>query len=327
MTTRQPLFLIIDGNNLAHYAFGIGHERKIDSATDRRLAVHLHRWLEESNAGWIQVELCQDGPAGDVPAHPQVQIFEAQPPRTADDEIIDRVISHTHTGQACLVLSNDEFLLEEAVSAGSGVFRVYDFVLSASVDQPRFLPAIDLPEPPQPRAPAPQPGATLADFLTPRPVHHASQKASRRPPGQVKPAAALPAPLRLAESEPGPAAGPSCRLTMGTWPPAAGVKFLLDSFCPHHRAKNRDLVAAFDPASFSPADLAELARMLVESCGSEPDFARRGSLMDRVRLALLLAGEQPLSLQALAEQTGLKGAGLLGRLREKARPWVEILPN
>ncbi len=118
--------------------------------------------------------------------------------------------------------------------------------------------------------------------------------------------------------------GPFYFLSIDTWPVEEGVRFLLNAFCPRHRAAYQDLIDTFDPADLRPADLRALAELLLHACGNEPGFARRGALMARVRLALLQARGEPLGLAELAERTGLKLNGLRGRIKEKAGKWVEI---
>ncbi len=68
-----------------------------------------------------------------------------------------------------------------------------------------------------------------------------------------------------------------------------------------------------------------LAEFLRSACSAEPGFTHRGSLMDRVRLALLKAGDTGLDLAALAAEIGLKPEGLGGRIKRKANGWLEIL--
>jgi hypothetical protein len=118
--------------------------------------------------------------------------------------------------------------------------------------------------------------------------------------------------------------GPFYFLSIENWPIEEGVRFLLNSFCPRHRAEYQDLLAAFDRAALRPIDLRALAELLLHACGSEPEFARQGALMARVRLALLQARGEPLSLEELAKRTGLKYSGLRGRIKAKAGLWVEI---
>ncbi len=102
------------------------------------------------------------------------------------------------------------------------------------------------------------------------------------------------------------------------------MRFLLNGFCSHHRAAYQDLIEAFASPDLRPGDLRALAELLLHACGSEPGFTRRGALMARVRLALLQARGEPLSLAELAERTGLKLNGLRGRIKDKAGKWIEI---
>ena len=118
---------------------------------------------------------------------------------------------------------------------------------------------------------------------------------------------------------------PAYRLTLETWPLAAGVRFLVDSFCPQHGDEYRKLYRSLKDHPLVQADLTELAAALVESCGQEPGFAARGSLLDRVRLALLLSPNEDVPLAVVVERTGLNPRGLHGRIKEKARGWLKIV--
>jgi hypothetical protein len=126
--------------------------------------------------------------------------------------------------------------------------------------------------------------------------------------------------------EPSPAfEGPFYQVDFDRWPLAEGIRFLKQSFCPAHRKEYRDLLAAVDYENPKTADVRAVAELLLFACGDEPDFARRGSMMDRVRLALLQAGGDLLSAAEIAPRTGLKPEGLQGKIRQKAGYWVSIL--
>ncbi len=138
--------------------------------------------------------------------------------------------------------------------------------------------------------------------------------------------------LHLARTErnqeaPDPTEGPRYRIDFGTWPLTAGRRFLIDSFCPLHRAEIADLLSAFDEASFTHHDLQALAEILLARCGREPDFVRGGSLMDRARRVLLLAGDRATALMTIARTTGRAPSELRRKLRQNEGKWVQRVPE
>jgi hypothetical protein len=122
------------------------------------------------------------------------------------------------------------------------------------------------------------------------------------------------------------AEGTCYRISFETWPVAAGRRFLIDSLCPVHRAEIADLLAAFDEQNFTRQDLRALAEILLDSCGGEPDFVRRGSLMDQARRALLLAGDAALPIAVIAHATGRSPAELHRKLKQNEGKWIERAP-
>ena len=123
------------------------------------------------------------------------------------------------------------------------------------------------------------------------------------------------------------AEGVGYRISFETWPVATGRRFLIDSFCPTHRAEVAGLLSAFDEAGFTRPDLQALAEILLDTCGGEPDFIRRGSLMDQARRVLLLAGDAALPVAALARATGRAPAELRRKLKQNEGKWVERVPE
>ena len=118
-------------------------------------------------------------------------------------------------------------------------------------------------------------------------------------------------------------------LTISTWPINTGVRFLLASFCSTHRLQFINLLDSFDLSQLRAEDLVILAEFLRTTCSAEPGFTHRGSLMDRVRLALLKAGDTGLDLATLAVEIDIKPEGLGGRIKRKANGWLaaRISPN
>lgn len=114
-------------------------------------------------------------------------------------------------------------------------------------------------------------------------------------------------------------------LDLNRWPIEEGIRFLIKSFCQIHRSEYQDLIDLIDPAKANREDLRALAELLLYTCSGEENFARRGSLLTRVRLTLLQARGELVSLSGLAQAAGLKKHGLQGRIKAKANHWVEIL--
>jgi len=103
------------------------------------------------------------------------------------------------------------------------------------------------------------------------------------------------------------------------------VHFLNQAFCTAHLAEYKDLLDLVDAENPALEDLRALADLLLHTYAEEEQFARRGSLMTRVRLALLQARGEPVCLSELAKATGLKKHGLQGRIKAKAGPWLVII--
>jgi len=118
---------------------------------------------------------------------------------------------------------------------------------------------------------------------------------------------------------------PHYYLDLDQWLLDDGIRFLVQSFCPTHRAEYQDLIDLVNTEKAAADDLRALADLLLYTCSHEDNFARQGSLMARVRLALLQARGEPVSLTALADATGLKRHGLHGRIKAKAGRWVAII--
>lgn len=394
-----PLVLLIDGNNLAHHLYShLGPRQKMTPADSRRLIAHLASYALNYQAA-LQIELCLDRSPQDFDLPPDnLLVMHADYPHTGDGLLLSRFWYHHLGGHACLVVTNDEVILDEVAQAQGMALRVYDFVRRVGLVSPVFRAPDELPpvmprcigptETGQPRAlplalsasvyfriiednrqrsasktVQPQTYDPRANTSQPvKPNRHsttqpAPMQADRREGAtqevETQGVAALEGAAILSQADlpadrgqwpepaaaPDPAAvetnalagptegeaGPYYFLSLENWPVNEGVHFLLHAFCSRHQAEYRDLVQSFDTDDLRPADLRALAELLLHACGSEPDFAQRGALMTRVRLALLQAGGEPLSLKEIARRTGLKPLGLQGRIKEKAGRWVEIL--
>lgn len=373
MLPSEPLILLVDGNNLAHFLYtNLNPGQKMTRADSQRLVEHLDSY-SRSYAGILQVELCLDRSPGDPEIASGMQVFHAEYPQTADDLLLGRFWFHRLAQRPCLVITNDEAILEEVSEAQGNGMRVYDFVRRPGLTAPVFrapdeLPGAALPAPVDPKInptlslsasiyfrivkedqarsktamqnrdtgskPAARSEPALEAGPETPPLPEAVLAASERvaPPEPASPADALPMenpgnpqhPLALPEDKQS-VEGPYYFLSLDTWPLAEGARFLLNAFCPRHLAEYRDLVGTLNFSALQPADLRALAELLLHTCGNEPEFATQGALMARVRLALLQARGEPLSIEQLAERTGLKRHGLQGRIKEKAGRWIEIL--
>lgn len=361
MISKPPLFLLIDGNNLAHFLYtNLSPGQKMTPGDSQRLITHLAAYARTYRD--VDVELCLDRFPGAWDPQPEnLHIYYAEYPRTGDDLLLGRLWFHHLGGRNCMMITNDEVLLDEVAETGAAALRVYDFVRRPGLNAPVFrapeeLPALPGPftrmtiEPPQPES--------LQRSIYFRIITEDGQTGPNTPPGQPVSRAQqqpdilkehFPAPQPWGETAllveedleaslallDGPVEiantptmdgvdDPYYILNLDQWPVEEGVRFLLNSFCPAHREKYQDLMSHFSIEALRPADLRALAELLLHTCGDEPDFARHGSLMTRVRLALLQARGEPLSIKDLAARTGFKLPGLRGRIRQKARPWVII---
>lgn len=361
---KEPRILIIDGNNLAHHLYpNLLPGRKMTPDDSRRLVEHLGSYARNYPER-LNIELCLDRSPGELGNPPEnLRILFAEYPQTGDDLLLGRFWFHTYSHRPCLVVSNDEGIRLEVTRAGEPCLLVYDFVRRPGLISPAFLDPQDFPPLIQKPGTDNQAGQPLTfstsiyfriveeDRAAKEKILSASRNIARQVSGE------LPSPIEIPRREPDQpgengtkdeaiqkeltmqppvqeTAGsieeydeesPYYFLSPDTWPVGVGVRFLLSAFCPQHREQYHDLMSEFDPDSLRPVDLRALAELLLHACGGEPDFSRRGALMNRVRLALLHARGEPLSLTQLAEQTGLKRTGLRGRIKQKAYPWIEIL--
>lgn len=352
--------LLIDGNNLAHFTYHtLSRNKRMTKADTQRLVEHLSSYIHNYGDS-VEIELTLDhGRDEDHEVPSGLRIFTAEHPQNADQVLLDRLAFHLHEKRPCLVISGDEKdVLEPARSLGANTLKVSAFVRRVGQKNPVFRDPDDLP-PILPSSIGPFFGTDQGAKSAPAPsMRLVFQKSSghrhstrlhkpiAHPPafptpssdtatGPVQPVFAVPDPgaecllpdgslqavpaekkAETAERE------PIYTLNVSGWPVEEGARFLLQAFCRKHRAEHHDLVDLNQPA-LKPGDLEVLAAILLETCGAEPDFAQRGSLMDKVRLALLQAGGS-LTMSQLAERTGLRVTGLRGRIKEKARTWIRI---
>lgn len=366
--------LVIDGNNLAHFLYpNLGPGQKMTSADSLRLISHLNSYARQFGQS-IEVELCLDRFPGDPGSlYDSMRVLWAHFPQNGDDLLIDRFWFHHISQHPCLVITNDEDILDEVNQAGGNSLRVFDFVRRPGLNSPVFrepadLPQVSLPTHNQDENLSGVPfSASIYFRLVEDPRLHDNRK-SRLLDQDTNQAAAISTPqpshpdpeldhFPPVFSEPVIEANPSIEfptnplsgirsskrgtttnsnpqnqeihyiLDLDQWPMGEGIRFLAQSFCPRHRIEYKDLIDLINPKKAAADDLRALAELLLFACGNEEDFARRGSLMAQVRLALLQARGKPLSIGDLSTITGLKRNGLQGRIKAKAGRWgVLIFP-
>jgi predicted RNA-binding protein with PIN domain len=336
----MTVYVLLDGFNLAHYLFELAPLTPVTAQIDQPLIDVLGSWAARWGA---EVELCFD-PYPDVPEGNQtVKILIADPGHKADGLILYRLDYHSYQQERCLVVTSDRELQREVKERGGRCFSNRQFVKQVGngkysfASLPVSLPLGKLSALPGGKGQAISPAQPLSASRGRKPtsVHQldihqqtlawidslrnetvapvpndpeTDHEMDNRPPTLPQ---SPPKELRF-------------RLTPRDWPIAAGIRFLVDSCCANHRGHLLDMLnGATEP---SQVDMPFLAEMLVEMCGAEPDIILRGgSLMDRVRLALLMAGPSGLALSELAATTGDSAARIKQKLRQKQNRWVEIL--
>ncbi len=342
--------VIVDGNNLAHYLFMLGSRRTIPLELDEQLIADLDEWAriqEGLHQHAVRVEYCLD-PRPEPPASQErVTVFVVGPGKQADALIVDRIAYHAFRNDPCLVISSDEELARQAAEYGARRLKAHEFAPGgilryADANQPLFIPlprkipraelphlstpagiASAVPEPARSadRRHRAAPSAEEYDRLVaqtlaarnpaPPPEEPATQEKTRPPEPQLEP---QPEPERAAWR---------VQLDLATWPLEPGAKFLKESFCPTHL---KEVQALFELAGgLRPGDLPALAELLREHCAAEADFiCRGGSLMDRVRLALLGSESQALTAAELAGLTGDRISDMKHKLRQADGRWVRL---
>jgi hypothetical protein len=340
--------LIIDGNNLAHWVYSIT-TNPLSPTDSERLARHLAQYAMQYKRQISRIEVCFDRD----PLLPDLlpgllQILSADPPWKADDVVLGRHRFHVYQGNPVVVITNDGEIQDEISRSQGHFLSVYHFVIQTGMERPVFLPPKEfslrlsgvaqkstrdeignMGEVLQHQQDKMVRGEKRDSKIYTNPTARARKKERQarliqdvtiqrgvnedQPPVDLQQSVTLLVP----ESQP----EPIYRLSLETWPIEAGARFLLHSFCAQHRKEYALLVKSIGMSNMRSEDLRGLATDLEKSCGSETDFTRRGSLMDRVRLALIKEGGE-LSLSQLADQAGIKVEGLQGRIKKKAEGWI-----
>ena len=333
--------LIIDGNNLAHQLFSLRKNSKVSLAQAQTLADLLSAYLLANPTFRLHIDLYFDG--GLAPVKNGTVSLQIIPAHDADDEIIQRVFQGKRDQDHVVVVSGDEDLRNGIDYLGAVTISAFEFILVHNPKAPKFIYPGSLPFDFQITAaePDPEPVVSVEEFMPePEPIPAdtpqgevetgleaeaaLAEDAPEEPeaPAESLPIAPVPEEPPAAVKVTPPALSAWYRADPAAWPPAEGAKFLSGAFCPQHRAGAAALLHGAQP--LRPADLSALASLLVASCGAEPNFGKQGSLMDRVRLALLKAKGAWLSIEQLAAATDLPLVGLHGKIKKKAEKWVEF---
>jgi hypothetical protein len=333
--------VIIDGNNLEHYLYRLGPGKLIPFELDVQLVQALSYWANSQDRE-IEVELCLDPRREIASGKEPVMVFAADPGSKADGMIVGKVSHRVYTQDSCLVITSDEELRMRVAEFQVRCIPVREFVLSAHTNPPKFArlpakiprgimpPASTQPAPQNLRPPKPQFIPTKdRDGLKQRGGTHSideydrlvAQTLASRNPSTAE--ADLENGTETTSKPPDRQEIQILRLTLHTWPVQQGAKFLQESFCPEHFAGVADLFLKDVP--FKSADLPFLANLLFEHCANEADFiSRGGSLMDRLRLALLKSAGMSLTFSEAAQATGDNLSNLRHKARQNAGRWVAI---
>lgn len=330
MPVQDSLVLILDANNLAHYIHHFPAKKTISVDDIRQLITQLSSYVREASQSII-CELCLDyhHPDQILPILNGVRIFPAQPPEEADDLLLHRFRFHHHQGRDCLVITNDIGVCDKVKDEEGSYLLVNDFV-RRSGNKPVFRDPIEFP--------ALIHTHKKIDLLTTSRnltrIEKTSQisptSTSRLDPVEEYDTSLITQPENENATQiinsitPILYPQPAYCLSLETWPLDRGVRFLVNSFCRQHRDEYLELYRSVNPEDLRFADLVELVNALKNTCGTEPGFAARGSLLDRVRLALILCPDEAVPLSEIAKKTGLNEVGLQGRIKEKAKGWLRI---
>jgi hypothetical protein len=335
----MTVFVILDGNNLAHYLFELAPLTPLTDQIDRPFLDVLENWAARWGA---EVELCFDPRPDPPPGNAAVKILVADPGHKADGLILYRLDYHSYQKERCLVITSDKELQTEVKERGVRVFSSRQFLKQVGRGQYTFAP---LPvslrlgkltaRPRWEDQPAPQSSLTTSPSRrrksTPPQEADVHQQTlawldalrGDPPPQVTAPDLDTTQVGRIAEPPLAPHLELRICLTPQDWPISEGVRFLKDSCCRSHLESMQDVLGA-GPLN-EQVDIPFLAEMLIETCGAEPDFVQRGgSLMDRVRLALLIAGPSGLSINELAAVTGDNPARIKQKVRQKQNRWLKI---
>ncbi len=326
--------VLIDGHNLAHHLFHLNPGQRLSTLIAGQLIAHFEQYRLRFDSPAPDFEIFFDG--GVIPHTPDptgIRVMAAGHQNNADRVILDRFHFHTYAKRACLIITNDQEIIDNVQSEAGAALLAFDFVVYANPRSPIFIPPADLLAL-LPKVKSASPAHPLSIRLEPLRTQAPARTRPVKPRREKHPAPpTVSAPLPPQEQK---QLEPVClpqlplvephryRLSIHTWPVAEGLRFLKTSVCKQHRGQLLEQLEGFSVEELRPADLEDLAKILLLCCASEPNFICRGSFMDRVRLALLVAGPGGLSLYQLAASTGLPSEGLHRHIKQKGAGWLEI---
>ena len=136
----QPLVVVVDGNNLAKEEFYI-EGRYVPPHIDKKIIANLSSWARAQKIP-CKVKLFLD-PRNEFPASSAfVSVRVAEHGTIADDYIVEHVQVCCLSGEACVVVTNDEELQDRVAEIGVQFISVYDFV-QRKIDKEKYL-SLDL---------------------------------------------------------------------------------------------------------------------------------------------------------------------------------------
>lgn len=364
MLLNSGLIVIIDGNNLAHFLYNnLPPETKMADKMTVLLVNHLDSYAR-AYPDQVNIELVLDkAPERWINIQSKnLRLVHSAHPQKADDVILGQfLLYHQINRLPCVVITNDQELLDEIQSGGGAFLRCSDFVRRPGRVNPVFTEPNALPK----AAPPPRqnqetavshPLRTSIFYRVAReqnkkvrptkgllPVKRqevkpeadfsplvAAEKASQVPriPNDTELLIEIINPPNQPNAQPQDSgSGLTYAINFDDWPLQEGARFLRRAFCETHRVEYQDLLKSVDYRALQPADLRAIAELLRYACGQEPGFARQGSFADRVRLALINAHSSRVTLAEIAQRADLPLPGLHRKIKTKVSRWVQIFPE
>lgn len=307
--------VIIDGNNLAHKKYFFeGQNVPLDIM--ERMIRELENWARQEDC---LVDLCLD-PCSIQPRNSDpLSIYVEN--KKADYLVEERALYHTYQRYPCIVVTVDDELSNTVREIGVKFINSVDFVLRRSDHSFMPLPPIH--------------NITLLlsdretnnepDYQHERNLQHLKPKNGKRELDEIHQRT-----LEYRNINPAKAVLPELPalvehayvLKISNWPVPKGIRFIIESACPIHKAQLK--VVMGDTSGATKEDMVSLFDFLVDLCRDESDFVTRGGcLMDRVRLALIRSHPDPLTFTQIAELVGPNTSGLQRKIKNYIPLWIE----
>jgi hypothetical protein len=303
--------LIVDGNNLAQYRYFLNGS-PVTIEIDREVIAALTVWALRQRKP-CQVDLFLD-PRQILPqGSAQVFVHIALNGEKADADIKKHVRHCVMTKKACLLVTADDDLAQDASRQGVEVIHTYDFI--------KFPGYLNLPircfskqnypymliqqsvvttgsqagamriSALEPERVAPKQGRPMREDLVD--VHRRTYEDWLRSASQENQPPSVPITVRKA----------MLKVNLETWPLEDGFLFFSGVLCQQHRLEWLSL--QLRPRDASRVDLLSYVQLVMELCGEEEDFFSRGAtLIDRIRLELLRVYPGGLELDWIEKQFG-----------------------